>query len=271
MIQVEYHSSFSTVFELLSGITSQDKFNRRIGIVARLKSSGVKIIWKSVPSILREDVLKLDKDYDIEATKMMYELIDNSTSYEDLNNFEFELGGNTYNLNTLIEHDSNINQNLQNNWNELTSKVDTALRKAAKLMDFDLNYIHNNLDYLLENTLIPMIGGDACIHHPQYVEWKDQVINGELSEWAKGGIWGSYNTLINGHTTGKNDAVDYLHLVYAKGMDYFISDDKFFSRLPSNDIFECEFLTVDSFFKLTSPGRAEGQVLPFALNAKNKT
>lgn len=248
---IEYSTSFYSVFELISGMTSESEYKRRLPILLKMKSIGLAITWSSFRSLFMKEVLGIIDNDDVVATKELYDYMNSETSYEDLCNYNFKIGDSeSYNLELLIKHDNKVNSDIFGSLKSAISTVDRSQRKNLREDTFNSDYVNNNIDWLIKDMLLQLLQNNPkCVHNPQYVAWRELFVSGPFSEFSKGCMWGIYRTFALGQNPGSNDGLDYLQLLHSKSVDVFLSNDKLFHRLNDLNVFEASFLSLQELIQ----------------------
>jgi hypothetical protein len=239
------------IFETVSGITSEKEFEKRKTILRKVLLSNVTIIWES-PKTLLQRGLGIDVDYsDVEATKAIAEAILEIGTYEDLLSAEFSIAGKIYTLATLCKHDSDFCDATVSLTNNQLAGISREQRQTFRSDRADLepniSEITAYSEMILRQFILSLLPPDTSVTSPIYIRMAESLSQSEeLGDFILSTALRSFETVLRGNPLGRNDALDYGHLVYARKVDFFVSDDRLFKRLP-HQLFATKFINFEEY------------------------
>lgn len=244
-------TSALSIFEIISGINCEDEYFKRKNILNSINKSNLIILWE-LPRLVLTKAFNLPFiDTDSEAIKIMMKKILDSESYQDLLIVRFNLGAEDYLLDTFIKHDQDVNETVKNSLNISIKELKKEERKKIRSIDIDIEQSDIRVlkeiqirNFLMNQLSIKRVDENyfKCINY--YIEHND------LDDYFTLITLLLYNVIKEGLTAGANDGMDYQHLTYTFKIDFFVSDDKFFKRIPNNITEHLAFKFIDfSSFK----------------------
>ena len=238
------------IHEIISGINSEEEYKKRKNILISIKNSNMKILWESPRTIMIEVFDLGYKDADVKATEIMMNEIIQSKNYQEIFSISYNLGGEDYTIHTFIDFDNSINESIQAMINEGIKFVPKKDKKEMR-NDIEISPAHAQvqMEIIVRNILMNEFN-ITNINDSRYIKAVDSFSkNRRLDNYMKSVFLSMHDRISNSQNAGKNDGFDYWHLVYSYDIDYFVSDDKFYKRLPV-DILNINFLNSNDFVKL---------------------
>lgn len=248
----EVFTSALSIFEIISGITSEKEYSIRKNILKAIKKSDLKILWK-LPSAIMVESFNLPSKYlfeDSESAKIMMDEIIKSNDYVEFLDLKFNLGGEDYTYKTFIDHDNEINLVSKESINYSISTLNKEERKALKEFTLDSSTLRFQKEITIRNLLHKQLNINNN-DDPQYLNSLDHYFqNNQLDNYFTLLIFLPLIAVTNGSNAGSNDGMDYQHLIYTHEIDFFVSSDKFYKRIPNNvrEHIDFEFINNESFF-----------------------
>jgi len=241
----DIYTSYLAVFELISGI-DEKSFRKRKAALKQLIDKNIQIIWESLKTLLIKAIGGIAIDYDVEATELMMGHVLKCDSYDQLSEISYKHGEEIYNISIFQEHDKCFSNEifcLFKEANKLISKEDRASLRKSELdpsmiqlqtelsimqIIIDIGFEKNSEKYI---TALKRFDGQKNLHN--YLKF--------IAIYQEG----NYRY---GRTSGKNDGFDILHTIYSDTMDYFVSDDTIYHRIPDG-YFKASFITFNDFIE----------------------
>jgi len=240
----DIYTSYLAVFELISGIDDEKSFRKRKSALKQLIDKNIQIIWESMKTLLVKAIGGSTIDCDVEATELMMGHVLECDSYEQLGKVSYRHGKELYDLSIFQQHDkrfSNETSDLFEQANKLISKEDRANLRMFKL---DPSVVQTNMELSIMRILIDNGFEKHSEKYSTALErfYKQKNLHNYLKFIA---IYQEENCR-HGRTSGQNDGFDILHTIYSDPMDYFVSDDTIYRRIP-NGFLKTSFITFNNF------------------------
>ncbi|WP_272570263.1 hypothetical protein [Providencia sp. PROV255] len=186
---------------------------------------------------------------------MLMEEILKTSTFSEAQNIRFDLGGETYSLNVVTNHD-----------NSQTEDSQTALGRTPSVSKENRKFLRENpytaSDIRLQTDLAAIqFLSSMGIHKfspgqesnpdreftPEYMNSIECFMECNiLHNYMKCIAIYILDSIRDGRLPGKNDGHDIGHMAYSDDVDLFVSDDKIYQRLP-HEYFPLEFLKLDEF------------------------
>ncbi|WP_157681920.1 hypothetical protein [Pectobacterium parmentieri] len=231
------------ILELIAGMTSEKEYHIRKSALINILERNISIIWESISTLQSKAFALNIPDNDVSATKQLMEEIIKTTTLAEANNVKIDLGGNTYSISTLTQHDNTLTDE---STSTLSRTLSTPSEERRSLRDnpHTIEDIKNHSEMMIAK-FIQNFGIKEST--PEYL----RVINHyNQSKPLTNYLYGLSNYILNAMASGappsKNDGNDIVHLAYSDDVELFISDDKIYKRLQQ-DFFTVKFLRLDEF------------------------
>lgn len=226
----DFFTSALAVFEIISGINSEEEYTKRKNILKTLQDSSLNILWDLPRTVVLKAFGLTSDDMDVIATKNMMVKIINSSDYEEVLELKLNFGGEDYTIENFINHDDAINETIKQSINDGISKVAKKERKKMK----DVEMFHLEIEERKESLIHELL--HDCFNNSDYYEeclrkYREEK---QLENFLIFNILRAYQALVKGLTAGSNDGMDYNHIIFTYNIDLFISDDKFFTKTPES-------------------------------------
>ncbi|MGK0256425.1 MAG: hypothetical protein ACI81I_001042 [Arcobacteraceae bacterium] len=247
------HSIFTSelaIHEIISGINSEEEYKKRKSILTSIQNSNIEVLWQ-LPRTVMIEVFDLEyEDTDVKATEVMMNEIIKTNSYNEIFSISYNLGGEDYTINTFIDFDNHINQFIQSTINEGIQFVPKEDKKEMREgIELSPSYVQVQMEMTVRNILMSEFH-ISDINDDRYMRAVNSFSkNRKLDNYMKSVFLSMCNRIAQSQDAGKNDGFDYWHLVYSSNIDYFVSDDKFYKRLPV-DILDINFINSKYFLQL---------------------
>ncbi|RXK03579.1 hypothetical protein [Halarcobacter bivalviorum] len=244
-----FFTSALSIFEIISGINSQKEYEKRKNILYSINKSDLTILWELPRKVLIKSFNLPFNDTDSEATKIMMHKIIDSDSYQDALKISFNLGGEDYILKTFIEHDQDINDVIQKNINNNIQKVNKKERKEFRNNKIQPHTLEIYKELHIRKFLMTHLETND-VNNIDYIKSLDHYYeHNTLDNCFTLTLLLSHYSLLEGRTAGSNDGLDYQHLTYTSNIDFFVSDDKFYTRIPDeiSEHLDFKFINFSTF------------------------
>lgn len=106
-------TSALSIFEIISGIDSEEEYIKRKNILKSIQNSKLNILWELPITMMIKAFGFSIINTDVNSTKIMMNKIIESSNYDDILKIRFNLGGKDYILTTFTNHDNEINSYTQ--------------------------------------------------------------------------------------------------------------------------------------------------------------
>lgn len=118
--------------------------------------------------------------------------------------------------------------------NENIQKIDKDFRKELRNIDINSSLIQLNKQLFIRNFLMNYLNIRE-VDSQQYIKAIDTYFQNDLlNNYFILLILLPHKALTEGQNAGSNDGMDYQHLIFTHDIDFFVSDDKFYKRIPKN-------------------------------------
>ncbi|MBE4071258.1 hypothetical protein HJ122_24245 [Vibrio parahaemolyticus] len=218
-------TSCLSIFELISGIDSSEKFIRRKRALEAVAKSNINIVWELPKNrIERSFGLAVDNS-DAKATRFFFEQLINVDSFEEAKELATVYDGKCYKLDTLKNYDD---------WfcEEMLDLLNNKSTKFEKIEDDDKGHLKNFVASIIVEQFICGMGSEYVRPSDKYFEvLKYYFNNGVIKEYVNFLAIYIVDKVSKGKTAGKNDAFDIGHLSYMDGVDIFVSSDSMYKEL----------------------------------------
>ena len=235
-----------SIYEIISGITSEDEFYKRKQVLKRIELNFKNIIWESPKSLIIKAFNLKGVDEDVEVTKIMMTAILHCESFKSLKDIRVIVLGYEYTIEHFIWYDNIFTNYVLAKTKNAISNTDKIQRLALKEIKEIPSFVRVNHEIEIRNMLFSYLGCDSTIDK-EYVDAVKYYFNNPLlDDFFNTNNWGGYNAVAYGQNPGKNDAFDYAHMAYSSYAKYIVTDDKFFHRIPK-DILNIEVISYDDY------------------------
>lgn len=242
-------TSALSIFEIISGIDSEKEYIKRKNILKSIQNSKLNILWELPITMMIKSFGFPISTTDVNATEIMMNKIIESSTYDDMLKIRFNLGGEDYILETFTNHDNEINSYTQFKMNDNIQKTHKDLRKELRTIVINSSLVRLNKEILIRNFLMDILNISE-VDNQQYIKaietyFQDDLLNNYFILI----ILLPHKALSEGQNAGSNDGMDYQHLIFTHDIDFFVSDDKFYKRIPKNisEYLDFEFIESNHF------------------------
>ncbi|MBL0634537.1 hypothetical protein [Aeromonas dhakensis] len=254
--KIELICSQLGIMELIAGMTSEKEYNIRKSALIKILEMDVSIIWESIATLQSKAFSINITDYDVPATKYLMDEIIKTKSLSEAQNIKISLGGNTYSISTLSNYDDRLMDESVSIFREIAS-IPTERRR--EIQDYNPAQIRQHTSIAIVSFLEKCgimkfaLGTEHDINReftPEYLSAIEAYYKSEPLQ--------NYLTCLSiyildairlGRNPGRNDGHDIAHLAYTDDVDFFVSNDKIYHRLPQ-DFFSAKFLRLDDFIAI---------------------
>lgn len=245
-------TSFLSVFETISGINSEQDFYLRRSVLKRLRERGVEIIWESPRSLLIRAFNLGEIDTDVKATEIMMDKIIELDSFDDLGLIKFRVGNSEeYTIDTFRQFDDSFSTEFVENIIRASRRLSKEERFECRGQELTLQSLPFFREMLVRDFLFKQLGL-TDVEDLGYIKSANGLYqNIGLADYIDSILFAVWRALVKGEVAGRNDGFDCAHIMYAKHADYFVSDDKFYSRIPK-EVSEVAFINFSDFEKICS-------------------
>ncbi|MBQ4773554.1 hypothetical protein F9U44_18805 [Pectobacterium versatile] len=243
--EIELVCSQLGIMEIISGMTSEREYNIRRAALSNILTRNVSIIWESTLTMQSKAFALNYSDYDVPATQMLMNEIIKTESFSEAEKISISLGGNAYTIDTFTQHDKALVDD-----SVATFRMTLSTQKDDRKFLRDNPYTPAIIRVQSEMTIVSFLNSLGIEKFtPQYMDSiKHYSKFKPLTNYLYALTAYTFDAMANGNQPGENDGHDIAHLVYADGVDLFISNDRIYQRLQK-DLFTVDFLKLEEFIE----------------------
>lgn len=255
--------SLFTFYEIVSGITNEKEYGRRVKIVKELLESRIPY-FNYLPIECFATAYKFDLsnfNFVNEQKNELNMIITELSCSESFDDFNKKLKMRKIDFEKYLEETQSCEKSLCERINSLLKEVEIDYRETNKKRISKPEYIKinfedyfcdfdNSIQYLPSQNRIEIV----CLKQLLYslnVEYDNAKFNkllnnytGELTAFFLGLLVHNFLKIDNGSMSGRNDYLDILHLLYLRDENYkIVSSDKLFT----NDVMKMQRMSLDDF------------------------